>query len=443
MCSYCDRLGLPCEYKHPAQRTSRSNNTSTSSTKNRGNASPSDRLPVQMEKMPHEVTVHLIELYFRYLDRQPYCILDRDMLHRRLANGRLSTALICSIGALTARFSDHPYFEGITREKVCAKFAERARIVMSDVFDEPNITTIQALSLLTIHEATSGGGARGWVYIGLAVRLAVSLELNKEPSDHVSLAEQNERRRVFWALFIQDTMCATGPHRPHLLQEGSYTVQPLPEASTRLIVDAIGMWGAVTTYIGKETLKQAVVAPWHYNSPFSQLQTQLANFMRSLPLQFNYSRGRLQELITENEAGPFVSLHLMRHMINCIFHYPSFTSDRMNTMETPPFGFVETLLRVCDHHASAITEIVQDMIDFDFMTVAPFTGYCIFISTVLHIENAFSWDNVKSGEARSQLTTNVKALLAYQEHWRFMIGYVRALSVTMLTFTECDSEATL
>lgn len=77
--------------------------------------------------------------------------------------------------------------------------------------DEPNMSNLQALTLLTLHEYGCGRGPRSWMYGGMAIRMATELGLHEdlEEDDNENqtsekLIMQETRRRLFWTIFTID-----------------------------------------------------------------------------------------------------------------------------------------------------------------------------------------------------------------------------------------------
>lgn len=70
----------------------------------------------------------------------------------------------CALGAaFEARY--HPTF--VTFPKSLAEFfADRAKALLEIELDSPCVATVQALVILSSHEAASNRDARGWLYSG-------------------------------------------------------------------------------------------------------------------------------------------------------------------------------------------------------------------------------------------------------------------------------------
>ena len=78
------------------------------------------------------------------------------------------------------------------------------------VFETANLTSIQALILLSNLSQKRNAPNTGWNLLGLAVRNALSVALHRElPHWNISLMEREIRRRVWWGVYIFDSGAST------------------------------------------------------------------------------------------------------------------------------------------------------------------------------------------------------------------------------------------
>ena len=75
--------------------------------------------------------------------------------------------------------------------------------------DSPTVATVQALVIMSAIEAAYMRDARGWLYSGMALRLAVDLGLQLKSDDYVrsgelSPAEATTRKVAFWGTYFLD-----------------------------------------------------------------------------------------------------------------------------------------------------------------------------------------------------------------------------------------------
>ncbi|KAL1305455.1 hypothetical protein AAFC00_002334 [Neodothiora populina] len=86
------------------------------------------------------------------------------------------------------------------------------------LFESGSLSLVQALLLLSNLSQKGNKPNTGWNYLGLAVRMAISLGFHRElPEWNISLFQREVRRRVWWGLFIFDSGASTTFGRAILL----------------------------------------------------------------------------------------------------------------------------------------------------------------------------------------------------------------------------------
>ncbi|KKZ60117.1 hypothetical protein EMCG_05142 [[Emmonsia] crescens] len=174
-----------------------------------------------------------------------------------------SPLILLGVLALTARF--HPQLTHYhsppspvapCNPLVASDFyanALRSRLSGTDGVDltSTDISRVQALLMLSLHEWGMCRGKNGWVYLGMAIRLAqamgLSFELeNDQPSHRTSspgmpnaeaeqrdqrgqnsddVIEQETRRRTFWSCFMLDRYLSSGKYRPRMIKVRDVEIQ--------------------------------------------------------------------------------------------------------------------------------------------------------------------------------------------------------------------------
>lgn len=90
------------------------------------------------------------------------------------------------------------------------------------IFETGSLTIVQALLLLSNYTQKRNKPNTGWNYLGLAVRMALSLGLHREfPDWRISPLQREIRRRIWWGLFIFDSGASLTFGRPTLLPDAS------------------------------------------------------------------------------------------------------------------------------------------------------------------------------------------------------------------------------
>ncbi len=121
---------------------------------------------------------------------------------------------ICAMGALASPDD--------TVKDLSDVFSNRAQeLLYESALDSPNLTTLQALLLLGHRDIGRGKSSRGWVFTGMAFRLAQGMGLHLDPSHwqtpNDTDVEREISRRAYWAAFIADKQLSLYFGRPPAL----------------------------------------------------------------------------------------------------------------------------------------------------------------------------------------------------------------------------------
>ncbi|ESZ95156.1 hypothetical protein SBOR_4456 [Sclerotinia borealis F-4128] len=182
---------------------------------------------------------HLMALYFCW-EYPTFASLSKEHFLRDYRNGKrehCSELLVNAILALGCRFSTHTNARTDPNDSATAGshfFVEATRLLKSEK-DQHRLTTIQALGLMSIREASAGRSSVSIYLSGQSIRLSIEMGLEAEgrqPTEPLEGA-QAVRLATFWGAFSLD-------------QAWSLTIGRLPQFShlTRLpvkpvIVDSI------------------------------------------------------------------------------------------------------------------------------------------------------------------------------------------------------------
>lgn len=128
---------------------------------------------------------------------------------------------ICAMGALAS--------EEIAPRELSDIFFNRAQqLLYGSALESPNLTTLQALILLGHREIGHGKTSKGWLFSGMAFRLAHEMGLHLDPNNwngsDDSRVEREILRRTYWAAFIADKHLSLYFGRPPALYPGQSDV---------------------------------------------------------------------------------------------------------------------------------------------------------------------------------------------------------------------------
>lgn len=184
---------------------------------------------------------HLLQLYWTW--HHPFFniveisifLRDMDLYNRGLFDqAKYYSPLLLNAILAVASLLDDTYTD---REQYHLK----AKILLDLELEEPRITTVQATAILGSHEAVCDRDSRGWIYEGMAIRMAVDLgyQLNCDEwvaKNLISAEEAHMRKVTFWGCFVLDRLWSIYMGRPAALRL-SDVLLPRPNEADAMIGD--------------------------------------------------------------------------------------------------------------------------------------------------------------------------------------------------------------
>lgn len=170
-----------------------------------------------------ELINHLLNMYFTW--HYPFfTTLSKKLFFRDFKRGKppeaavprhCSSLLVNAMLALGSHFTAWPSAREDPDDSWTTGdhfFREAKRLLMvTDEYERPNLTTVQALALMSVREAGCGREAKGWAYSGMSFRMACDLGLNLDsgaltgPGESGLSDEYVDARRItFWGCFLFD-----------------------------------------------------------------------------------------------------------------------------------------------------------------------------------------------------------------------------------------------
>ncbi|KAL5348699.1 hypothetical protein ACLOAV_006117 [Pseudogymnoascus australis] len=179
---------------------------------------------------PDDLINALVDIYFHNI--HPWIpILHVKQFRERMANPaqrQKLTTIFHAIVSLCIRFSNDPR---VSSTDVRMKYSTKSRqIVILQSMESFSVENLQALVICAFDTIGSGRGPSAWSIVGSMTRTVEQLQLSVEEEDQSQSAEEflikrmaflppcnswierEERRRVFWNVFLMDRFCsiATG-----------------------------------------------------------------------------------------------------------------------------------------------------------------------------------------------------------------------------------------
>ncbi|ORX99514.1 hypothetical protein K493DRAFT_313193 [Basidiobolus meristosporus CBS 931.73] len=398
-----------------------------------------------------EISDRLINAYFDLVNPQ-YTVVHRAQFMRDLEAGTQSELLLYCIYAVTARYvspgnpdSKHTFAAG-------DYFASRAKSLMGQCCDEHTVSNVQALFLLALHAYGSGHGSGGWLYSGMATRMAQEIGMNRvdekatdmDPPRKLTWIEKETCRRIWWSLYALERIISIGTGRQTVIDENDCEValpsddslwetsgdpkyQPDPGSSSP---GGLAYLVTLTTIMGRvyqfqNRLKLSRGSPSSLHAEFAILDAALVSWNISLPSRFQYEPrdplppgldGRFAVWIRLHYYAALITLH--RCNIGCTDAGPAFPVS---------LTFANSSFDRCITSASGITEVLAKIQDSTEYFVHSSVPLITCISGGIHVKNMFSKDQRISSTARHSLDVSYGVVNRLKAQWAQCFRYLGML----------------
>ena len=315
--------------------------------------------------------------------------------------------------------------------------------------------------MLTFHFPLAGRRHPAWLKIGMAVRVAQDLCLTMEPDSALEYADQEERRRVFWSIYILDKLCSCSRARPSAIADAHCRVQlPCDEITFRngawkkmpTLDQLLSPQGSVTEHPGSLTLvvltasilgrcaqhcihesnrSDSRLPPWDSKSDFATIYTALLQLETQFDMGRSISHALKEDCIRDGAvdmqlAGPLIFYHAIFQTCQCLLYHPFLLYQQLQRkdVKAPP-SFLSRAFQTSREHARATSQLVRDARNLGCSIFYSFIGYCITVSGGVHGLFLNDPDASISQEARDCLQLNVAFLEDFSQYWKCGIDMVR------------------
>ncbi|KAI3403805.2 hypothetical protein KGF56_003440 [Candida oxycetoniae] len=307
-------------------------------------------------------------------------------------------------------------------------FGWHARRLLSDRFDNPSLSRIQALCVLSSHEWGEGNAFRSYMYCGIAARMAMVLGLDEEEEEEeeeengkedgekkeankendlqsIHFLEKEIRRRVMWSVYMMDRCNASGRRSRSCLSLKDIHIRlPCDEKSfifgtgvEQCFRDDVGRfikerdvrrlsqvsccgfklylfesWRNISKWVGETGAKLELMAPWDEKSPYYQYSKELDLFEENLPKDLKFDA--LDAHIANGSAIDFAYFHGL-FFLSRIFLCREYFYSSPDSL--PPNWWKEQATKLFDS-LDKLDLITKSLKPINLMVIAPFTGFQVF-----------------------------------------------------------------
>ncbi|KAK2607130.1 hypothetical protein N8I77_005833 [Diaporthe amygdali] len=326
---------------------------------------PNDTSPV------HPTIINLIKIFFVHLGCS-YPFLHEARVLRMVKEKRLDAILVDAICALAARFSNIDSLAAVgegSKSDYGNAFAQRARTATVDAFPCPSVGAVQAYLLMAYEGFGAGQDSTLWMYLGLAIRMAFDLGLQKNEGvqfqgdkdpwytrswNHADGDEEDtntaipksetlrpeeqqeivqERVDTAWAVYILDRIISSGTGRTVTIKDEEFEL-PTPEPS----IDPVSGWpiaypafvqitqfyGRVSDVLNKINKVQDLTE--EKMAILAKIESDLTRLYHKQDPRLHFNPLHFQNYVKHGQGTTFILLHVWFHALIIVLHQPLLTS---------------------------------------------------------------------------------------------------------------------
>ena len=199
-------------------------------------------------------------------------------------------------------------------------YFKHALRLLPDIHEEGSILFVEVLSLVGYYMQNLNRRDAAFLYIGLALRMAICLGLHQEVSNSaIDLVEREHRRRVWWSVYSMDRILSVKSGNPITIHDEDIDVMMPSEVAGNecdlTSADVLSHYTQLSQILGR--IGQSIYRKKHKSgtsllSSTQEIMTDLSNWLKHLP-------GRLQlNLATLDTNLSRESVSVFLHYYQCI-----------------------------------------------------------------------------------------------------------------------------
>ncbi|PVH76928.1 hypothetical protein DL98DRAFT_591771 [Cadophora sp. DSE1049] len=404
---------------------------------------PSPRLS-ETNLPPWDVIISAAETYLQYCDCQPLPLFQRSSFIRTLKSRK--PEVLFSILAIALRFADNQQSRN-NHVRLISEYVEAARTIISkNVFEGTvELSTIQALCLLTIVDFTDGHTRRASIHCSLAMSLAHNAGLTSELNLVLPDQEKEERRRCFWSLFLLKRLHGADfmildfsaednfPWYPETTGEPLSPGQESSPARTDeqgpdkgIVAYAIQLsevWFKITRYARRRG-KPSSLPPWSSQSEYALILAHQMDFETRMPYIHRFEPAKFSQRSVDHLNsnrdywGPWLFIQFLYHTNLCLLNHPLLLSLRLRNFKCViPEIFLQHTSDLISSHATWIINFIDMLEAKPFKVTDPFLGHCVAIIATIYLQESFVDDPGTRREKQDNFDKCLKFIRGFGEQW--------------------------
>ena len=410
-----------------------------------------------------EIMSDCLHLFSQHLWQDMFGFVHKPAFERAWREGQVEPCLCLAILTLTARLS-RSVVKDFEDEHVASEyFCKKALGVLMPSIDKPSLPRIQALLMLGAYLWANSEGARAWIYIGIAIRMAQVLGLANAQAypptattRGLEFIESETRRRTFWSCFLMDRLLSNGLGRPQMINIQDISI-PLPQDNTRFLqeglhpgedrlpectgtmaayIELMDLWSHLSRWATSRAWRTDALPPWDEHGDFHKLQSRFDLWRDRLPSSLELNPQTLLIQLSQKHAS-FALMHMVYHNGLIFLHrsYLTFSPGHQDPKGPPegtsrgwiePPGFWRRSAHTCFYSAEQIIMLNRELVKAESPLCVPFALFSIFSAcSAMAYLAAFPWmDNDISPRAQALYHEGLGYLESSKSKWKMVTSWV-------------------
>ncbi|KAH7141709.1 hypothetical protein EDB81DRAFT_691194 [Dactylonectria macrodidyma] len=437
-CYFCIKRGMNCR---PEENPSQRNSAGYDLLQENPDGGP---LRISLSVfMDEALSCELVGLYFRYVHVAFHNIFHQPSFEKDVRDRVIPKILFLGVISLSARFSSHSSFADIQPSERGRNYAKEAEKLID--LHNISLTTIQACMLMSAVYAVEGKMGDESIFLNIACRMAMLLDLPNAVAR--TRIEKEVNLRVWWSLIATDTWSSTALRLPRAIhvregtrmpmdelsflqltsdeltqldQPTSLALSPTPESAGSLFAQMIQLNQLLYRII---TLSTEIVSGSIQGDEMEEctevIRSSFDAWLAALPAEMRYTPENLSFWASKNCGQKFVILHINHNYAGQLLFYRFLNSCREDFDDGSATDPAHQYARRCKAHANGLCELIYHAMETPETDVMyPLLGHVLVItSTVQLFTLLFSPDDAEIARAKYCLERNFGIILRLQKHW--------------------------
>lgn len=303
----------------------------------------------------------------------------------------------------------------------------------------------------------------------MAIRIAQDMQMMLEPAPDLPELEKDERRNLYWSLYLLDRFVSCSFQRPPAIHESDcllnlaihdsngkrtppLTLDDMLGARKRKDFPASGMFGISTglaALLGRTvrcmmTRTQSAESPWSPGSTYSTTFQDL-EYMKELAVKNGPVLAEPNQECPETnlrdpdreQVAHMVLSHTIYHLANCILGHPFLVASKIKAFKEAnvPSDWLEDTRSRCLGHAGSLITVLVEAKAAGYMPIPSVYSYCMLVASTVHSLFVYSEDASTRENSAEYLRKALAYLAEMSELWdnaQIMVSMSALFSLSIL-----------